>query len=201
MSLHPRSTSAFPRLVLASASPRRRRLLCQAGVPFRVLASRYQEGAPVGDPSDFALRAARGKAAETAARLDRPAWVLAADTLVVLGRRVFGKPRTRAEARAMLRALSGREHRVLTGVVLRRSPRGRTWAWVETTRVRMRAIPPADLERYLDSGEWRDKAGGYGIQQRAGAFVTGIRGCYFNVVGLPLAAVCARLARLPRETR
>jgi septum formation protein len=199
MTPHSLPASGFPRLVLASASPRRRRLLRQAGVPFTALASRYLEGAPSGDPAAFALRAARGKAADVAARLARPAWVLAADTLVVQGRRVFGKPRTRTEARSMLRALSGREHRVLTGVVLRRSSAGRGWAWVETTRVRMRRLAPRELESYLDTGEWRDKAGGYGIQERAGAFVTGIRGCYFNVVGLPLGAVCARLARIAKD--
>jgi septum formation protein len=188
--------SASPRLILASASPRRRALLRQAGVPFTVRASGYREGTPAGDPVVFALRAARGKAADVARGLKVPAWVLGADTLVVLGRRVFGKPRHRAEAAAMLRALAGREHRVISGVVLREAPAGRTWAWTETTVVRMRHLGAGELERYLDSGEWRDKAGAYGIQGRAGAFVTGLRGCFFNVVGLPLGAVCARLSRL-----
>jgi len=183
-------------LVLASASPRRKQLLRQAGVPFRVKVSRYVEGRPSGDPVAFALRAATGKAAEVASRLRVPAWVLAADTLVVAGRCVFGKPSDRAEAAAMLKALAGREHRVLSGVVLQQAPTGKHLAWTETTAVRMRRIAPDELERYLDSGEWRDKAGAYGIQGRAGAFVTGIWGCYFNVVGLPLGAVCARLQRL-----
>lgn len=183
-------------LILASASPRRRELLRQAGVPFRVRVSHYAEGVPTGDPATFALRAAAGKAADVARRLRTPAWVLGADTVVALGRRVFGKPRNRAEAAAMLRALTGREHRVISGVVLRQAPAGKQVAWTETTRVRMRRLAAAELERYLDSGEWRDKAGAYGIQGRAGAFVTGVRGCYFNVVGLPLGGLCERLQGL-----
>lgn len=191
-----RSSIRASRLILASASPRRRQLLRSAGVVFEVKVSRYAEGSPVGDPARFALGAARGKAAEVAARTRREAWVLGADTVVVCAGRIFGKPRDRRDAARMLAALAGREHRVVSGVVLRHVPSGRELAWTETTAVRLRKLAAGELERYLKSGEWRDKAGAYGIQGRAGAFVTGIRGCYFNVVGLPLGALCARLVRL-----
>ncbi len=196
MATQPGYRSAPLPLVLASASPRRRQLLRQAGLAFRVLPSRFREGPPAGPPAVFARRAAQAKAAETSRRLKTPAWVLAADTLVVCGGEVFGKPRGRAVARRMLSRLAGRTHLVLTGVALRRAPRGPSLTWVERTRVRLRALSPAELRAYLDSGEWRGKAGGYGIQGRAGAFVTSVRGCYCNVVGLPLGAVCGRLARL-----
>lgn len=183
-------------LVLASASPRRRQLLRQAGVKFRVAPSRWQEGRPHGDPGQFAEQAARCKAKDVAARLTRPAWVLAADTVVCLGRECFGKPANRVQARRMLRCLAGRRHRVVTGVVLLHSRDGRTRAWREETTVWMRPISPREEARYLASGEWRDKAGGYGIQGRAGAFIPRVEGCYANVVGLPLGAVCAALERL-----
>lgn len=183
-------------LVLASASPRRRQLLRQAGLRFRVLPSRWQEGRPQGDPGRFAEQAARCKARDVASRLSRPAWVLAADTVVALGRESFGKPASRAQARRLLRRLSGRRHRVVTGVALVHSATGRCYSWREETAVWMRPISRNEETRYLRSNEWRDKAGAYGIQGRAGAFIRRIEGCYANVVGLPLAAVCAKLERL-----
>ncbi|MEW6517606.1 MAG: Maf family protein [candidate division FCPU426 bacterium] len=183
-------------LVLASASPRRRQLLRQAGLRFRVVPSRWEEGRPQGDPGRFAEAAARHKARDVAARLSRPAWVLAADTVVIAGREAFGKPVDRAQARRMLRRLAGRRHRVVTGVALLHSATGRGYSWREVTRVWMRPISRSEEARYLQAGEWRDKAGAYGIQGRAGAFIHRIEGCAANVVGLPLAAVCAALARL-----
>lgn len=196
MSKHrPRPASQL-RLILASASPRRRQLLRAAGVAFRVKASRYIEGRPHGRPEDFARAAAAAKAAEVAGRSKGPAWILAADTLVVCGRKIFGKPRHRQEAAAMLRALSGRWHWVMTGVALQQVPGGKKISWVEKTAVRLRRLDARELRSYLDSRAWRDKAGGYGIQERAGAFVLAVRGCYFNVVGLPLGRVCAHLRAL-----
>jgi septum formation protein len=183
-------------LVLASASPRRRQLLRQAGLRFRVVPSCWQEGRPQGDPGYFAEQAAWQKAREVALRLARPAWVLAADTVVVLGRECFGKPSNLAQARRMLRRLAGRQHRVVTGVALLHSATGRARSWREQTAVWMRPISRQEEARYLQSGEWRDKAGGYGIQGLAGAFIRRIEGCYANVVGLPLGAVCGQLERL-----
>jgi nucleoside triphosphate pyrophosphatase len=183
-------------LVLASGSPRRRQLLRQVGFKIRVVCSRYEEGKPKGDPESFALLSANGKAGEVSSRLRQLTWVLAADTLVVQGERVFGKPKSREQAKGMLRALSGKEHTVVTGVLLQHNNLGRKIAWVEKTKVRMRKISPLELEHYLKSNEWKDKAGAYGIQGRAGAFVTQVKGCYFNVVGLPLGSLCEKLAKI-----
>jgi septum formation protein len=168
-------------------------LLRQAGISFRVSPSLYQEGRPQGRPGAYAKAAALGKAREVVSRTKSEAWVLGADTLVVSGNFVFGKPRNRAEAVSMLRRLSGRTHAVVTGTALVHAPTGKAISWVEKTKVTMRRIGGQELERYLVSGEWRDKAGAYGIQGRAGAWVVRVEGCYFNVVGLPLGAVCEQL--------
>jgi len=189
--IHPSSHN----LVLASTSPQRRQLLRQAGIRFRVVPSQYIEGSPQGDPAKFACKAAEAKAYEVSRRLKRAAWVLAADTLVVQGKRIFGKPRSRQDAYRMLKHLSGKEHQVISGVSLYESC-GKKISWCEKTIVHMRKISDTEIEDYLNSGEWKGKAGAYGIQGRAGAFVTHIHGCYFNVVGLPLGAVCARLQEL-----
>jgi septum formation protein len=183
------------RLVLASTSPRRRQLLRAAGFSFQVRPSRYHEGTAHWPAGSFAKRSALAKAREVAEQTHGPAVVVAADTVVVQGRRVFGKPKSRAQARAMLNALSGRDHEVLTGVAVIRRPDRKMIAWVERTRVRMRLIGEAELNAYLASGEWQDKAGAYGIQGRAGAFVMAVRGCYFNVVGLPLGRLAEVLGR------
>ncbi len=186
-----------PRLILASASPRRRRLLRQAGYRFRVDPAHLREGRPRGDAARFAAAAAQAKARRAAGRARFPAWILAADTLVLASPgRAFGKPGTAREAARMLRALAGRQHQVLTAVVLQHVPDGRKITWLERTRVTLRPVTAAEQKRYLASGEWRGKAGGYGIQGRAGAFVTRIGGCYFNVVGLPLGSIGAQLSRL-----
>jgi septum formation protein len=179
-------------LILASASPRRKQLLRQAGVVFRVMPSRYREGAPQGEPGVFAQLSALAKASEVAARVKTPAWVLGADTVVVLGKKIFGKPSGREQAGRMLRQLSGREHVVVTGVAWVNTRTHKTRVSAVRTKVRMRVLEPRELEAYLDSGEWRGKAGAYGIQGRAGAFVDNVNGCYFNVVGLPLSCVCAQ---------
>jgi septum formation protein len=177
------------RLILASASPRRRQLLRQAGFRFLVRPSRYHEGNPDGAPKAFARRTALAKADDVAGRLKQPAWVLGADTLVVQDGKNFGKPKDRAEARRMLTSLAGQEHTVVTGVALVHTRTRERIAWVEQTRVRMRHFLAGELNAYLKTEEWRDKAGAYGIQGGAGAFVTQVHGCYFNVVGLPLGKV------------
>jgi septum formation protein len=181
-----------PSLILASASPRRQQLLRQAGLVFRTVPSRYREGKPHGEPGAFARQLALAKASEVAGRVRTPAWVLGADTVVALGEEVFGKPAGRAQARRMLLQLAGREHVVVTGVAWVNTQTRRTRVWAVRTRVRLRCLEPGELETYLASGEWRDKAGAYGIQGRAGAFVDRVQGCYFNVVGLPLSSVCAQ---------
>ena len=185
-------------LILASASPRRAELLKQAGLDFRVLASRVEEKRGLRESAQaYVKRLSSDKAAEVRARLRakglRSGQVLGADTVVVLGTKVLEKPANAAAARAMLALLSGREHRVMTGVALLPLGAGKPQSVVETTRVRFRKLSSAEIAEYVATGEPMDKAGAYGIQGAAGAFVTGITGCYFNVVGLPLARVVGML--------
>jgi septum formation protein len=174
-------------LILASASPRRSQLLTQVGLTFDVLPSTFAEfnGRDL-PPKQVALENARGKARQVAKNL-REGLVLAADTIVVNGETVLGKPRDRADAKRMLQLLSGGWHKVITAVVLVRAEDGREIADAVTTKVHMRPICQDELADYLDSEEPYDKAGAYGIQGLAAKFVDRIEGCYFNVVGLPLS--------------
>ncbi len=190
-------------LILASSSPRRRELLRRAGRSFRIVVPDIEEEPRSGEaPAAFARRAAREKAEAVALRLPERAArrrvILASDTIVVLGRRILGKPRHAADARRMLRSLSGRDHRVLSGLcVLRETGRGR-WRGVTrvvATTVHFRPLSTADVTAYLRTDEPVDKAGAYGIQGAAAGFVTAIRGSYTNVVGLPLAETLALLGR------
>ena len=178
-----------PPLILASASPRRSTLLRQLGVPHRVLAADIDERRLPGEPVEACvLRLARAKAAAVRARLPAAerawAFVLGADTAVVLDDEMLGKPHTREPALAMLRRLSGREHRVLTGIALWRES-GCELALSDST-VRFRALDDEECERYWQSCEPRDKAGAYAIQGRAAAFIAELRGSYSGVMGLPL---------------
>jgi septum formation protein len=173
-------------LVLASASPRRLELLRQLGlVPDAVEPTDIDEAPLAGEtPRRLAVRLARAKLVAAVRR--RPdAFVLAADTVVAVGRRLLGKPEDEAEAGRMLALLSGRAHRVLTAVAAA-APSGRTGARLSETRVRFKRLTAPEIAAYLESGEWRGKAGGYGAQGRAGAFVVSLSGSYTGVVGLPL---------------
>lgn len=174
---------------LASQSPRRRELLRQIGVKFRVLAPHVDEAAlPREAPDSYVERIARSKAEVAWARIDarqrarHP--VLAADTAVVLGRRILGKPADDAEARMILKALSGRTHQVLTAVAIAHEDRLRLATSV--TAVTFRRLAPSEIARYVASGEPRDKAGAYGIQGVAATFIARIEGSYSGVMGLPL---------------
>jgi septum formation protein len=174
------------RLVLASASPRRLELLAQLGIiPDEILPADLDE-APLKDeaPRLLAVRLAREKAAAVAA-LRPEAFVLAADTVVAVGRRLLEKAGDEAEARRFLELLSGRAHRVLTGVAVA-APDGRISTRLSETRLQFKRLTGAEIEAYVAGGDWRGKAGGYGIQGRAGAFVRGLNGSYTGVVGLPL---------------
>ena len=181
-----------PRLVLASASPRRLDLLAQAGlVPGRVAPADVDETPlPRELPRACALRLARAKAEAVPAAPDEI--VLAADTIVAVGRRMLGKPGDAAEAAAFLALLYGRRHRVVTGVALR-SPGACRLRAVETA-VRFRHLDAAEIDAYVATGEWQGKAGGYGIQGRAAAFIPWIGGSHANVVGLPLVETLALLS-------
>jgi len=172
-----------PPLLLASTSPQRRAILEQLGLPFEVVAPRYEE------KGDDPLEHAAGKARSVDGG-DRP--VLGVDTIVRCGGRVLGKPSHAGEAEQMLETLSGREHEVVSGLCLR------TPAWeelrTETTRVVFRPLTPRDIASYIESGEWEGRAGAYAIQGRGAALVERIEGDYLNVVGLPAALLVRVMA-------
>jgi septum formation protein len=185
------------KLILASASVRRAEVLHDAGLSFTVLSSAVDETPMAGEsPAELVQRLADAKAELVAARAVGPAIVIAADTEVVLDGQVLGKPRTSEDARQMLTKLSGRAHSVLTGVTLVRLPDIERRSFVETTHVHFAHIPDEEITRYLATGEPFDKAGSYAIQGRAGRYVPRIEGCYFNIVGLPLARLCQELGAL-----
>lgn len=181
--------SSGDRLILASASPRRLELLRSIGLDPEVIPSAVEERREQGEaPEDYVRRLAREKAAEVAAR-NPGRWVLAADTVVVLGEQILEKPRDRTDAIAMLSTLSGTEHIVFTGVCLLSEATGFEATEVETTAVRMAHMKRDRIEWYVDTGEPMDKAGSYAIQGLGAMLVDSITGNYSNVVGLPLPAV------------
>jgi septum formation protein len=207
------------RLVLASASPRRAELLTAAGFTFDVLAVDLDERAHPGEaPADYVRRLAAEKSARALERLDSSAGetprargaagplgrggtlrasevvVLGADTAVVVGGEILGKPAHDGDAARMLRLLSGRAHDVMTGISLR-SGAGEIGA-VETTTVWFARLSPEEIAAYVARGEWRDKAGAYAIQGFASRFIPRIEGSYSNVVGLPIARVSEALRRV-----
>jgi septum formation protein len=186
-------TEAALPIVLASGSPRRRELLARLGLRFEVDPPRGEEDPPSQgeDPDSYARRISAAKAAEVATR-HPDALVLAADTIVVLDGDVLGKPGSAAEARAMLARLSGREHTVHTGVTVL-APGGPRASGTEVTRVGFRVLGPEEIDAYVATGEPLDKAGAYGIQEYGATLVEGVRGCYFNVMGLPVVRLLALL--------
>ncbi|EYB66721.1 Maf-like protein [Deinococcus phoenicis] len=179
-------------MILASGSPRRRKLLANLGVPFRVVVSGEAEDSPEHDPARLAGELAMRKA-RAVARAHPDAVVIAADTVVAVGAELLGKPGDEAENRAFVRRLSGRTHQVYTGVSVVSG--GRTAGGVERTDVTFRALSDAEVTHYARTGEGLDKAGGYGIQGVGMALVARLEGDYSNVVGFPLTLVI----RLLRE--
>lgn len=181
--------------ILASASPRRRELLARIVPAFRVVPSRADEASVrEADPVRFAIAAAVLKAQEVGERYPA-SLILAADTVVSLEGEIFGKPANRDEARATLKKLSGRRHRVITGVALFRKDQGQRLTGYEETSVRFRLLNDRTVERYLDRENHADKAGSYAIQEVNGAFVEELVGDYDNVVGLPVRLVAEMLGR------
>ncbi len=196
-------------LILSSASPRRHALLTQAGFTFEVQASSVpEERQPGEDAIRFTLRLAREKAeavfTQRQAERTEPCMVLGADTVVVCDQEILGKPRDEEDAARMLGQLAGRTHHVVTGVAL-------VWgdgaaplieSAAEVTQVTMRTVSQAEIQDYVASGEPMDKAGAYAIQGYPARWIPRISGCYFNVVGLPLALVASLLEdaaqRMPR---
>jgi len=186
-----------PRVILASASPRRRELLKKVIPRFTVVPSGVDEDRCRGlEPNAFALEAAMAKAKAVGSK-HPSSLIIAADTLVILGEKVFGKPAGRDQARSMLAALSGRTHKVITAVVLYRRDRGRVVAGVEMSRVTFKKLGRKAIEDHLDSSEYLDKAGAYAIQESGDRLVARLDGDYDNVVGLPVAL----LRRLMAEYR
>jgi septum formation protein len=184
-------------LILASASPRRARLLRQVGIPFRAVPAAVDEsaGRPDPDPAELVVRLALAKARWVAARLGE-GLVLGADTVVAHRGEILVKPRGPAEAREMLLRLSGGAHSVFTGLALVDAATGRCETGCAETRVWMRALETELIDAYVATDEPVDKAGAYGIQGKAAFFVEKIEGCYSNVVGLPLSQLYLLLARM-----
>ena len=181
-------------LVLASGSPRRRQLLCQVGlVPDEICSPEIDETPLQGEsPGDLALRLALAKAEQVAAKREGM-FVLAADTVVACGRRILPKANTEGEARACLSLLSGRRHRVYSGVAVI-DPQKKSRTRIIMTVVSFKKLETQEIEGYVASDEWRGKAGGYAIQGRAAVFVQWLRGSYSSVVGLPLYETAAILS-------
>lgn len=182
-------------LYLASSSPRRRELLTQIGLPFHIVPASIDETPESGESAlAYVERLARSKALAGLNFLAQRAdvCVLGADTAVVLDGRILGKPEDRDDALAMLQALSGREHEVLTAVAV--ADRDRCEARVVSSRVTFREVHAEEAERYWETGEPQDKAGGYAIQGLAAIFVSRVEGSYSAVVGLPLCETAALLA-------
>ena len=179
-------------LILASQSPRRRELLARMGLSFTVSVADIDETMDdAKKPFDEVARLSAQKAAAIAETAPADAVIVAADTVVVLEDRVLGKPHSTEEAVAMLTALSGRDHQVMTGVTVRRG--GETVTDTVVTHVWFRPLSRAEIDAYVASGEPMDKAGAYGIQGLAGLFVERLDGDYYNVMGLPICRLCAML--------
>ncbi len=185
------------RLILASASPRRAAVLREAGIEFEARLAQVDESRRPGElPEALVKRLAEEKATAGAIGVAGAALVVGADTAVVCEGAILGKPGSPGEARQMLSQLSGRTHRVITGLAVLRLPDRVLRLEMETTRVSFAPLTEPEIADYVASGEALDKAGAYGIQGRAGRFVTRIEGCYFNVVGLPLARLYRLLGEL-----
>jgi nucleoside triphosphate pyrophosphatase len=193
-----RHLSGPPSLILASASPRRREILSRIGVAFTVLPSLIAEEPPSVAPAEAITAVALAKARAVARGLpeDRPAVVLGADTEVVLGGQLMGKPRDVADAVRILRALRGEVHEVITGIAMVGVGTAEKEATTAvTTRVRMRAYSDAEIQAYVETGEPLDKAGAYAVQGIGSRLVAEVDGCLTNVIGLPLTTTRRLLAR------
>ncbi|MAF27073.1 MAG: Maf family protein [Gemmatimonadota bacterium] len=188
-------------LVLASSSPRRKDLLESVGIPLEIVPPEVDERSDLPEDSESLVRVLAARKARAVARTRTGGMVLGADTVVVLGGRVLGKPHDEAQAQEMLRALAGVEHRVRTGVCVEDAATGRSAECVVSTRVRFRPLTEESIVAYVASGEPFGKAGAYAIQERGRLFVEGITGDYSNVVGLPLGPSLDLIAEVLRPER
>jgi septum formation protein len=182
--------------ILASASPRRKKLLRKIIKKFKVAPSRFDESTlSAKTPEGFAVKAAIAKAEEVALR-KRESIVIGADTIVVLGKKILGKPKTKKEAIKVLKNLSGKTHRVITGLAVVDSETFKVYADFEVTKVKIKKVPERTILEYVKSGKPMDKAGSYGIQEIEDEFGIKIVGDYNNVVGLPIKKLEKLLCRV-----
>jgi septum formation protein len=187
------------KIILASSSPRRAEVLRDAGIVFDVRSTDVDEARRPGEAAlklVARLAEAKARAASLAVHGEEDCIIIGADTVVELDGEIFGKPRDAAHAAEMLGALSGRTHQVRSGIFLLRPADGATRSAVESTSVTFAPLDRSEIETYVATGEPLDKAGAYAIQGRAGRYITRIEGCYFNVVGLPLARLNLLLVEL-----
>jgi len=179
-------------LILASASPRRKDLLRQVGLPFLAIHSRINEEGISGDPMEAACVLA-GKKAVSVGDTGVKGWTLGADTMVAIDHAIFGKPKDKGDARRMLTILNGREHRVITGISLLNPGGTEVFRQAVSTLVHVKTLTPGEIEAYIATGEPFGKAGGYAIQGIGAFMIKGIQGSYTNVVGLPICEVIEAL--------
>lgn len=190
------------RIILASASPRRKELLEQAGIAFEIQIGNAQECITKEEPGEIVEELSLAKAQKVAEEVTGDAVIIGADTIVAKDREILGKPKDAADAHRMLALLQGRKHQVYTGVTLiqKKGERQIVRTFHERTDVFMSPMCDDEIEAYIATGEPFDKAGSYGIQGRAGIFVEKIEGDYYNVVGLPISRLYHELKRLETET-
>mmetsp|Transcript_37597 Transcript_37597/g.49547 ORF Transcript_37597/g.49547 Transcript_37597/m.49547 type:complete len:240 (+) Transcript_37597:86-805(+) len=187
-------------VILASKSPRRREILSQLGLDFRIVPSKFEENfdkSTFPNPTAYVQETALQKALEVQQRLensDKPELIISADTIVVLDGTILEKPNDEAHAFEMLSSLSGKSHEVITSVTL--LTRQNSCSFSEQTQVKFMEMSSEMIQSYIDSKEPMDKAGGYGIQGIGGSFIEKISGCYFNVVGFPQHRFCCNLIKL-----
>jgi septum formation protein len=184
------------RIILASGSPRRYELLRQVGLDVDVIPSRIEENFVKGEsPRKHVLRLAEAKAVDVGNQYP-DCWVIAADTVVYVDHSILGKPKSREEAKKMLRRLSGKEHRVLTGFSVHHLKKGKGDREAVQTAVKVKKLTQAEMEWYVETGEPFDKAGGYAVQGIGSFMIESIKGSYTNVVGLPICELIQMLVRL-----
>lgn len=186
------------RFILASKSPRRKKLLEQLGFDLEIMPAELDEDSHTADsPFNYAFSLSKMKAEAIASKIQESSIIIAADTIVVLDGEIMNKPQDSADAYRMLRTLSGRAHEVLTGVTLTNVPEGKIISDVKKTKVFFRELNDNEINAYIATGSPMDKAGAYGIQDDFGAvFVEKVEGCYYNIVGLPLEMTYSMLKKI-----
>ena len=182
------------KVILASKSPRRRELLEKCGIPFVCMPMDIDESLDEGDSLEEKIRILSGKKADACLALNEDAIVIGSDTIVTVDEKILGKPRDREEAKEMLRELSGRTHRVITGVCI--VSKNRRYSDVSVSEVTFAKLSEEEIDAYVNSGECDDKAGSYAIQGLGGKFITHISGDYYAIMGLPLNLVYEELKNL-----